>query len=181
MKGFFHRQPFFFHNYAEGFIIDQESPIFNYPAIYIGMTSTEIFNLFLLASLIALVFYHFIYQSILQLIDIRRIKRKGQKVLATIVDTKKTRGLDGETFFHVIFKYTTATGQIITTQSKYAKGIKPELGKELTIYYLPSRPDKYYIPRSIPYEIIPIMLATPGLIFCVFELLKLTHLFSSRS
>ena len=66
---------------------------------------------------------------------------------------------------------------IYDTQSKYAKGIKPELGKELTIYYMPSTPDKYYIPRSLPYEIIPIMLAIPGLIFCVFELLKIAHLF----
>lgn len=145
------------------------------------MTTTEIFNLFLLAILIPLVFYHFIYKCILQLIEIRRIKRKGQKVLATIVDTKKTRGLDGETFFHAVFKYTTSSGHTITTQSKYAKGIRPELGKELTIYYLPSAPDKYYIPRSIPYEIIPIMLAIPGLIFCVFELLKIAHLFDTKS
>lgn len=142
------------------------------------MTTTEIFNLFLLSSLIALVFYHFIYKSILHIIDIRRIKTKGQKVRAVIVDTKKTRGRDGETFFHAVFKYTTSSGQTITTQSKYAKGIKPELGKELTIYYMPSRPDKHYIPRSLPYEIIPIMLAIPGLIFCVFELLKITHLFN---
>lgn len=145
------------------------------------MTTTEIFNLFLLAILIALVFYHFIYKGVLQLIEIRRIKRRGQKVLATIVDTKKTRGRDGETFFHAVFKYTTTSGQTITTQSKYAKGIKPELGKELTIYYLPSTPDKYYIPRSIPYELIPIMLAIPGLIFCVFELLKIAHLFNSKA
>jgi hypothetical protein len=144
------------------------------------MTSTEIFNLFLLATLIALVFYHFIYKSILQILEIRTIKKKGQKVLATIVDAKKTRGLDGETFFHAVFKYTASTGQIITTQLKYAKGIKPELGKKLTIYYLPSS-NKYYVPRSLPYEVIPIMLATPGLIFCVFELLKLAHLFSSKT
>ena len=142
------------------------------------MTTTEIFNLFLLAALIALVFYHFIYKSILQIIEIQRIKTKGQKVRAVIVDTKKTRGLDGETFFHAVFKYTTSSGQTITTQSKYAKGIKPELGKELTIYYMPSTPDKYYIPGSLPYEIIPIMLAIPGLMFCVFELLKITHLFN---
>lgn len=139
------------------------------------MTPTEIFNVFLLAILIALVFYHFIYQNILQLLEIRHIKRKGQKVRATIVDTKKTRGQDGETFFHAVFKYTTSSGQIITTQSKYAKGIKPELGKELTIYYMPSTPDKHYIPRTLPYEIIPIMLAIPGVIFCVFELLKIAH------
>lgn len=141
------------------------------------MTTTEIFNLLLLGILIALVFYYFIYKSILHLIDIRRIKRKGQKVLATIVDTKKTRGLDGETFFHAVFKYTTSSGQTVTTQSKYAKGIKPELGKKLTIYYMPSRPDKHYIPRTLPYEIIPIMLAVPGLIFCVFELLKIARFF----
>ena len=139
------------------------------------MTPTEIFNVFLLAILIALVFYHFIYQNILQLLEIRHIKKKGQKVRATIVDTKKTRGQDGETFFHAVFKYTTSSGQIITTQSKYAKGIKPELGKQLTIYYMPSTPDKHYIPRTLPYEIIPIMLAIPGVIFCVFELLKIAH------
>lgn len=139
------------------------------------MTSAEIFNVFLLAILIALVFYHFIYQNILQLLEIRKIKRKGQKVRATIVDTKKTRGQDGETFFHAVFKYTTSSGEIITTQSKYAKGIKPELGKQLTIYYMPSTPDKHYIPRTLPYEIIPIMLAIPGVIFCVFELLKIAH------
>ncbi|MGZ5133506.1 MAG: DUF3592 domain-containing protein [Flavitalea sp.] len=142
------------------------------------MTSTEIFNLLLLALLIALVFYHFIYQSILRLLEIRRIKKRGQKVSATIVGTKKTRGRDGETFFHAVFTYTTNTGQIVTTQKKYAKGIKPELGKELTIYYLPATPDKYYIPQSLPYEVIPIMLATPGLIFCVFELLKIAQLFN---
>jgi Protein of unknown function (DUF3592) len=145
------------------------------------MTTTAIFNLFLLASLIALVFYHFIYKSILHLLEIRRIKTKGQKVLATIVDTKKTRGQDGETFFHAVFKYTTSNGQIVTTQSKYAKGIKPELGRKLTIYYLPSSPDKYYIPRTLPYEVIPIMLATPGLIFCVFELLKLANIFHAKT
>lgn len=145
------------------------------------MTTTDIFNLFLLGILIALVFYYFIYKSILQLIEIRKIKKKGQKVLATIVDTKKTRGKDGETFFHAVFMYTTSTGQTITTQSKYAKGIKPELGKKLTIYYMPSTPDKYYIPRSLPYEIIPIMLAIPGLIFCIFELLKIAQLFNLKS
>lgn len=139
------------------------------------MTSTDIFNLLLLSVLIALVFYHFIYKSLVHIFEIRKVKRRGQKVLATIVDTKKTRGLDGETFFHAVFKYTTSSGQIITTQSKYAKGIKPELGKKLTIYYMPSTPDKYYIPRTLPYEIIPIMLAIPGLIFCVFELLKIAH------
>jgi hypothetical protein len=144
------------------------------------MTTTEIFNLLLLTTLIALVFYHFIYKSILHLVEISKIKKKGQKVRATIVDTKRTRGLDGETFFHAVFKYTTSSGQTITTQSKYAKGIKPELGKELTIYYMPSTPDKYYIPRSLPYEIIPIMLAIPGLIFCIFELLKIAHFFNLK-
>ena len=142
------------------------------------MTTTEIFNLFLLACLIALVFYHFVYKSVLRIVEIRNIKTKGQKVRAVIVDTKKTRGQDGETFFHAVFKYTNSSGQIITTQSKYAKGIKPELGRVFTIYYMPATPDrsdKYYIPRSLPYEIIPIMLAIPGLIFCVFELLKITH------
>jgi Protein of unknown function (DUF3592) len=144
------------------------------------MTTTDIFNLLLLAILISLVFYHFIYKNILKLIEIRRIKKNGQKVLATIVETKKTRGSDGQTFFHAVFRYTTNTGQIITTQSKYAKGIKPEIGEEVTIYYLPSSPEKYYIPKSIPYEIIPIMLATPGLIFCVFELLKIAHLYNTK-
>ena len=80
------------------------------------MTSTEIFNLLLLALLIALVFYHFIYQSILRLIEIARIKKQGQKVSATIVGTKKTRGRAGETSFHAVFTYTTNTGQIVTTQ-----------------------------------------------------------------
>jgi len=145
------------------------------------MTTTEIFNLLLLAVLIALVFYYFIYKSIIQLLEIRRIKRKGQKVLATIVDAKRTRGVDGETFFHAVFKYTTTTGQTITTQSKYAKGIRPELGKKLTIYYMPSTPDKYYIPRTLPYEVIPIMLAVPGLIFCIFELLKIARFFNLKS
>ena len=145
------------------------------------MTTTEIFNLLLLAILIALVFYYFIFKSVVHLLEIRQIKLKGQKVQATIVDTKKTRGSDGETFFHAVFKYTTATGQTITTQSKYAKGIRPELGKKLTIYYMPSAPDKYYIPRTLPYEVIPIMLAVPGLIFCVFELLKIARFFHLKS
>ena len=127
-----------------------------------------------------MVFYHFIYKSILQLIEIREIKKNGQKVLATIVETKKTRGQDGITFFHAVFRYTTNTGQTITTQSKYAKGIKPQIGKVLTLYYMPSSPDRFYIPKSIPFEIIPIMLATPGLIFCVFELLKIAHLFNTK-
>ena len=145
------------------------------------MTTTEIFNLLLLAILIALVFYYFIFKSVVHLLEIRQIKRKGQKVQATIVDTKKTRGSDGETFFHAVFKYTTATGQTITTQSKYAKGIRPELGRKLTIYYMPSAPDKYYIPRTLPYEVIPIMLAVPGLIFCVFELLKIARFFHLKA
>ena len=145
------------------------------------MTTTEIFNLLLLAILIALVFYYFIFKSVVHLLEIRQIKLKGQKVQATIVDTKKTRGSDGETFFHAVFKYTTATGQTITTQSKYAKGIRPELGRKLTIYYMPSAPDKYYIPRTLPYEVIPIMLAVPGLIFCVFELLKIARFFHLKS
>ena len=145
------------------------------------MTTTEIFNLLLLAILIALVFYYFIFKGVVQLLEIRRIKRKGQKVLATIVDTKKTRGVDGETFFHAVFKYTTATGQTITTQSKYAKGIRPELGRKITIYYMPSTPDKYYIPRTLPYEVIPIMLAVPGLIFCIFELLKIARFFHLKA
>ena len=145
------------------------------------MTTTEIFNLLLLAILIALVFYYFIFKSVVHLLEIRQIKLKGQKVQATIVDTKKTRGSDGETFFHAVFKYTTATGQTITTQSKYAKGVRPELGRKLTIYYMPSAPDKYYIPRTLPYEVIPIMLAVPGLIFCVFELLKIARFFHLKS
>lgn len=141
------------------------------------MPATTVFNLFLLSSLILLVFYHFIYRSILQLLSIREFKRNGEKALATIVETKKTRTKDGSMFFHAVFKYKTSTGEVITAQSKYAKGIRPEIGKELTLYYLPSTPDKFYIPKSIPYEIIPIMLATPGLIFCVFELLKIAHFF----
>lgn len=141
-----------------------------------GMTATTIFNLFMLASLILLVFYHFVYKSILQLIAINRIKKKGEKVLATIVETKKTRGKDGATFFHAVFKYTTSAGQTITSQSKYAKGIRPQVGKELTLYFLPSKPDKFYISNSMPFEIVPIMLAIPGLIFCFVELLKITHL-----
>ena len=141
------------------------------------MSDTTLFNLLLLASLIVLVFYHFIYQSVLQLLAIHRIKKNGHKAVATIIETKKTRGRDGTTFFHAVFKYTTKSGQIITTQSRYAKGIRPQIGTELTLYYLPSTPDKFYVPRSIPYEIIPIMLATPGLIFCFIELLKIAHLF----
>ena len=56
------------------------------------MTPSEIFNLVLLASLIGLVFYHFIYKNVIRLLEIRKIKRNGQKVLATIVDAKKNEG-----------------------------------------------------------------------------------------
>jgi hypothetical protein len=139
------------------------------------MTTTEIFNLVLLVILITLVFYHFIYKSILQLITIQRIKKNGQKVLATIIQTKRTRGQDGTTVFHAVISYTTKSGETVTTQFKYARGFRPQVGKVLSLYYLPSTPEKIYIPKSIPYEIIPIMVATPGLIFCVFELLKIAH------
>jgi hypothetical protein len=137
------------------------------------MTAVTLFNLLLLACLIVLVFYHFIYQNVLQLLAIHRIKKNGHKALATIIETKKTRGKDGATFVHTVFKYTTKSGQIITTHIKYAKGTRPQIGKELTLYYLPSTPDKFYVPNPLSYEIVPIMLATPGLIFCLTELLEI--------
>ena len=95
--------------------------------------------------------YFFVYKIIMKLIERRKIKMNGEVVQATVVDYKVSKDSEGAQRYYPILQYTTKDGRLITVQSRKERSQKYKVGKQLTVYYLPSQPSKFYISGLIPY------------------------------
>ncbi len=95
--------------------------------------------------------YFFVYKIIMKLIERRKIKMNGEVVQATVVDYKVSKDSEGAQRYYPVLQYTTKDGQLVTVQSRKERSQKYKVGKQLTVYYLPSQPSKFYISGLIPY------------------------------
>jgi len=95
--------------------------------------------------------YFFVYKIIMKLIERRKIKMNGEVVQATVVDYKVSKDSEGAQRYYPVLQYTTKDGRLITVQSRKERSQKYKVGKQLTVYYLPSQPSKFYISGLIPY------------------------------
>jgi len=87
----------------------------------------------------------------MKLIERRKIKMNGEVVQATVVDYKVSKDSEGAQRYYPVLQYTTKAGRLVTVQSRKERSQKYKVGKQLTVYYLPSQPSKFYISGLIPY------------------------------
>src|SRR2546423_1132998 len=115
------------------------------------MVAFLIFKLLIFFGLLIFLSYFFVYNIIMKLLERRRIKINGEEVQATVVDYKILKDSAGVQRYFPILRYATKDGQVITVQSKKERFKKYEVGKQLTVYYLPSEPYKFFISGLFPY------------------------------
>jgi hypothetical protein len=117
--------------------------------------------------------YFFVYKIILKLLERRKIKINGEAVKATVVDYKVLKDSEGAQRFYPVLQYTTKDGQPMTVQSKKERYQKYKVGKQLTVYYLPSQPSKFYISGLIPYvKLAGFLLGLFGSLLLFLEIIK---------
>jgi len=87
----------------------------------------------------------------MKLVERRRIRINGQAIQATVADYKILKDSTGAQRYFPILRYTTKDNQVITVQSKKERFKKYEVGKQLTVYYLPEEPSKFLIAGLFPY------------------------------
>ena len=115
------------------------------------MVAFSIFKIIIYIGLLCMLVYFFVYKIIMKLIERRKIKMNGEVVQATVVDYKVSKDSEGAQRYYPILQYTTKDGRLITVQSRKERSQKYKVGKQLTVYYLPSQPSKFYISGLIPY------------------------------
>jgi len=115
------------------------------------MVAFSIFKIIIYIGLLCMLVYFFVYKIIMKLIERRKIKMNGEVVQATVVDYKVSKDSEGAQRYYPVLQYTTKDGRLITVQSRKERSQKYKVGKQLTVYYLPSQPSKFYISGLIPY------------------------------
>lgn len=115
------------------------------------MIAFSIFKLLIYAGLILFVCYYFVYKVMLKLLERRRIRTKGNSAEATVIDSKSSRDSDGVVRYYPVLQYSTSDGRQVTVQSKKERYQKYEIGKKLTVYYLPEEPSLFFIEGLFPY------------------------------
>ncbi len=138
------------------------------------MVAFFIFKLVIFAALLIFVSYYFVYETAMKLLERRRIKTSGESVQATVLDYKIQKDSSGVNRYYPVLKYTTKENQEITVQSKKERYDKYKVGKQLTVYYMPSNPTEFYISGLIPYiKITTLLIGTAGALLLLFEIVKM--------
>jgi Protein of unknown function (DUF3592) len=115
------------------------------------MVAFLVFKLLIFFGLLIFLCYFFVYNVIIKLLQRRRIRINGQAVQATVVDYKILKDSAGAPRYFPIIRYLTQDNQVITVQSRKERFKKYEVGKQLTVYYLPSDPSRFVIAGLFPY------------------------------
>ena len=115
------------------------------------MVAFSIFKIIIYIGLLCMLVYFFVYKIIMKLIERRKIKMNGEVVQATVVDYKVSKDSEGAQRYYPVLQYTTKDGRLVTVQSRKERSQKYKVRKQLTVYYLPSQPSKFYISGLIPY------------------------------
>ena len=137
------------------------------------MIAFTIFKLIIYAGLLVLLGYFFVYKIIMKLLQRRRIKNTGEAVNATVIDYKTHKDSEGSVRYYPVLQYTTRNGELITVQSKKERYKKYSVGKQLTIYYLPEEPSRFYIAGLIPYvKLAGFILGLCGSFLLLYEIIK---------
>ena len=101
------------------------------------MVAFLIVRLVIYLALIVFLSYFFVYKIILKLLERRNIRIHGEAVQAAITDYKTLKDSVGAKRYYPVLQYTTKKGEVVTVQSKKERSQKYEIGKQLTVYYLP--------------------------------------------
>src|SRR6266498_371529 len=137
------------------------------------MIAFLIFKLLIYLGLLIFLTYFFVYNIIIKLLERRRIKKNGEVVQATVVDYKILKDSTGAQRYFPVLQYTTKDGEVITVQSKKERSKKYEVGKRLTVYYLPSEPYKFFIAGLFPYiKITGFIFGLLGAALLLYEIIK---------
>jgi hypothetical protein len=87
-------------------------------------------------------------KSIRQIWKFIRMRRSGERALATVTGFKEQRSDDGVTYASTI-SFTTHSGQKITATTKHSFGFKPTVGKEAWIVYSIDDPEDFFFLKSV--------------------------------
>lgn len=132
-----------------------------------------IFKLVVLAFLLYLLFYHFVYTIIKKLARRRKIRMQGEKALATVIDYKIAKDSDRVRSYYPVLQFRTKDDQVVTIQSKKARTVKYDQGKMITLYYMRTDPTKFYISGLVPFiKIAGIVLGACGAGLLIYEIIK---------
>jgi hypothetical protein len=137
------------------------------------MVAFSIFKIIIYIGLLCLLVYFFVYKIVVKLLERRRIKMNGEVVQATVIDYKILKDSEGAQRFYPVLQYSTKDNQLITVQSKKERSQKYKVGKQLTVYYLPAEPSKFYIAGLIPYvKLAGFLLGLFGSLLLMLEIIK---------
>ena len=137
------------------------------------MVAFSIFKIIIYIGLLCLLVYFFVYKIIVKLLERRRIKMNGEVVQATVIDYKILKDSEGAQRFYPVLQYSTKDNQLITVQSKKERSQKYKVGKQLTVYYLPTEPSKFYISGLVPYvKLAGFLLGLFGSLLLLLEIVK---------
>jgi hypothetical protein len=137
------------------------------------MVAFLIFKLLIFFGLLIILCYFFVYNVIIKLLQRRRIRMNGQTAEATVVDYKILKDSAGAPRYFPIIRYTTKDNQVITVQSRKERFKKYEVGKQLTVYYLPSDPSRFVIAGLFPYiKLTGFIFGLLGAGLLLFEIIK---------
>ena len=137
------------------------------------MVAFLIFKLLIFFGLLVFICYFFVYNVIIKLLQRRRIRINGQAVQATVIDYKTLKDSAGAQRYFPILRYTTKDNQVVTVQSRKERFKKYEVGKQLTIYYLPPEPSSFVIAGLFPYiKLTGFIFGLLGAGLLLFEIIK---------
>ena len=137
------------------------------------MIAFLIFKLLIYLGLLIFLTYFFVYNIIMKLLERRRIKTNGEVVQATVVDYKILKDSTGAQRYFPVLQYTTKDSEVITVQSKKERSKKYEVGKRLTVFYLPYEPRKFFIAGLFPYiKITGFIFGLLGAALLLYEIIK---------
>lgn len=138
------------------------------------MAAFLIFKFLIFAALLCFVSYFFVYKIILKLLERRKIKNTGETAQAKIVDYKIRKDTQGSVLYYPVLQYTTKDNQSFTVQSKKERFKKYEVGKELTIYYLPQDPSEFFIAGLFPYiKLTSLLIGILGACLLLLEMVRM--------
>jgi hypothetical protein len=137
------------------------------------MIAFMIFKLLVFIFLLCLLFYYFVYNTIKKLARRRKIRTKGEKALASVIDYKIAKDSDRVRSFFPVLQFRTKDDQVVTVHSKKARTEKYPAGHMVTVYYMPADPAKFYIAGLVPFiKIAGIILGGCGVVLLGYEIFK---------
>src|SRR5688572_18088557 len=110
------------------------------------MFSNENLKLIFWGILLLLCMYYFFGGYLFERRRRTRLKNRGERVRATIIDYKEFEDPDGVTLFQPLYQFTTKDGRTIKVESiKEEATMSKNSTNTVYLYYSPENPENYFV------------------------------------